>query len=359
MLTGISLSSTALSPIIPTSPEQLDDAKLVNNEVKTLFTKGSAEQLYKQASDNVLKLNERLVEARKDAMQLAKAPHSSPLDARAQDLSEKIVASQLHAHVVTASLQGLEALASGQGPQEKSMANSLFSQSSTELQSVVAEVAELHAAPPASPGSTAISETDDFFQKLLDMIKFIREDYLAVYEELIAKYSAFFKDFNESIMSKLGGWITGVNEGKDVRISLELRDELDRLVQKYSSIPEGVLFTGQTQEEALRWAQAFGMSPESVRPDGNGGFVIMIDVSPLVAMRDTFPPFLPFITWDSAKFQAWQTGFNSQESEMKNQLQVFTTKYGNANSYYENFNKILSSQLSQYAEMLKAYCSGI
>lgn len=44
---------------------------------------------------------------------------------------------------------------------------------------------------------------------------------------------------------------------------------------------------------------------------------------------------------------------------MKNQLQMFTTKYGNANSDHENFNKILSSQLSQYAEMLKTIVGGI
>lgn len=65
------------------------------------------------------------------------------------------------------------------------------------------------------------------------------------------------------------------------------------------------------------------------------------------------------VKWDTAKFQAWQTGFNSQEGDLKNQLQLFTTKYGSANSYHENFNKILSSQLSQYAEMLKAIASGI
>lgn len=38
---------------------------------------------------------------------------------------------------------------------------------------------------------------------------------------------------------------------------------------------------------------------------------------------------------------------------MKNQLQMFATKYGNANVYHENHNKILSSQIRQYAETLK------
>jgi len=108
-----------------------------------------------------------------------------------------------------------------------------------------------------------------------------------------------------------------------------------------------------------------------------------MDLSPLIVMRssliavdppDAFldsaiPPaslehilglFDPSVSvWDSAKFQSWQTGFNSQESELKNQLQKFTTKYANANSYYENFNKILSAQLGQYSEMLKQMANAI
>lgn len=356
MSTSISLSTVARSSIIPSSPEQSNSGEVVNNEIRTLFTKGSAEQLYKQASDNLLKLNGRLVEVRKDAMQLAQAPHSSPLDARAQALSEKIVVSQLHSHVVTASLRGLAALVPGQEPQQKSMANSFFADSMIELQSGARGEAELLKAPPVPLTNTSSSGSEDFFSDLLEMIEFIKYGYLGVYEDLITKYSAFFKEFNESIMSKMGGWIEGVNEGKDVKISGDLRLALDALIQKYSSIPDGVLFTGATEAEALKWAAAFGSG--TVRPDGNGGFVVMMDLSPLQAMYDSLAPGGD-LQWDSAKFQAWQTGFNSQESELKNQLQVFTTKYGNANSYYENFNKILSSQLSQYAEMLKAYLTGI
>lgn len=60
------------------------------------------------------------------------------------------------------------------------------------------------------------------------------------------------------------------------------------------------------------------------------------------------------MTWDTAKFQAWQTGFNAQEERMKNMLQSFTQKYSNANSYHDNFNKTLSSHLNQFSDMLRA-----
>lgn len=100
-----------------------------------------------------------------------------------------------------------------------------------------------------------------------------------------------------------------------------------------------------------------GLPDSCVRKFADGTYRVMMDLSPLQKMIDAAPSNAE--TWNSAKFQAWQTGFNSQEGDLKNQLQLFTTKYGSANSYHENFNKILSSQLSQYAEMLKAIASGI
>ena len=202
----------------------------------------------------------------------------------------------------------------------------------------------------------------DFFEQLLAMIGFIKGEYLAIYEELLTKYSDFFKAFNETIMAKMGDWITGVGDGKEVRISSGLHDALTALRNKYQQAPDGVLYptsdTGSaTKEDAQMWANALGLPESCVQPDGKGGYRVMMDLSPLDAMIAAAP--VSGATWDTAKFQAWQTGFNSQEGDLKNQLQLFTTKYGNANSYHENFNKILSSQLSQYAEMLKAIASGI
>lgn len=202
----------------------------------------------------------------------------------------------------------------------------------------------------------------DFFEQLLAMIGFIKGEYLAIYEALLTKYSAFYKEFNETIMAKMGGWIKGKSDGKEVEISGELHDALEALRRKYQQAPDGVLYPisdegSATQEEARKWAKAMGLPDSCVQPDGKGGYRVMMDLSPLDAIIAAAPK--GTVTWDTAKFQAWQTGFNSQEGDLKNQLQLFTTKYGNANAYHENFNKILSSQLSQYAEMLKAIASGI
>lgn len=57
--------------------------------------------------------------------------------------------------------------------------------------------------------------------------------------------------------------------------------------------------------------------------------------------------------WDTAKYQAWQNGFNAQEETMKNQLQAFTQKFSNANSYHDNFNRTLSAHMKEFADLLK------
>ena len=236
-------------------------------------------------------------------------------------------------------------------------------------------------APLTQEISSQESSVPDFFDQLQALIGQIRGEYLAVYEELLKKYSDFYKEFNEKIMAEMSKWIGTQADGKRIVLNRKFLEAVNELLTNYKAHPAGTLFPipdkdgnrpVATQAEAKSWAKAMGMgenSPNVVElPDG-GGFIVKMDLSPLQTMADqltevfksgNYDEFGDFkVNLDSAKFQAWQTGFNSLEGDLKNQLQVFTTKYGNANSYHENFNKILSSQLSQYAEMLKAIVSGI
>lgn len=218
---------------------------------------------------------------------------------------------------------------------------------------------ELHLAPAAQMAQKGAG--GDFFLELNGMIKFIRNDYLSAYEMALQRYSDFYKSFNENVMSKMGSSIEGTSDGKSVNVPKSVSDmlqaELNKIKASQHLIP--IMDTATIQ----RWAKVF---PGTVVKDaGNGKSWLAMDISPLENMSSALMAIPYHNYWtesrflDNAQFQAWQTGFNTQEAEMKNQLQVLSTKYGNANSYHENFNKILSSQLSQYAEMLKSIVSGI
>lgn len=205
-----------------------------------------------------------------------------------------------------------------------------------------------------------VKSSNDFFDKLLELIDLIKNGYLAGYEHIIAAYSDFFADFNKEITAKMKDWIEGANDGKEVQLNARaIRLALQGLIEKYSKAPAGVLFPapgmeGASKEEAEKWRLALGLPASCLKDNGDGTFSVMMDLGPLIIMSNSLPWFSDWVTWDTSKFQAWQTGFNAQEERLKNMLQSFTQKYSNANSYHDNFNKTLSSHLNQYSDMLKA-----
>lgn len=216
--------------------------------------------------------------------------------------------------------------------------------------------------PPeiAEAYDAVFSAPNDFFDKLLELIDLIKNGYLAGYEHIIAAYSDFFKDFNTEITAKMKEWIEGANDGKEIKLNAgQIRLALQALISKYSHPnPASVLFPapgmeGASKEEAEKWLKALGLPASCLKENADGTFCVVIDLGPLTTMVDNLPPGT-WVTWDTAKFQSWQTGFNAQEERMKNMLQSFTQKYSNANSYHDNFNKTLSSHLNQFADMLKA-----
>ncbi|MDF9777809.1 invasin D [Pseudomonas baetica] len=205
-----------------------------------------------------------------------------------------------------------------------------------------------------------VSSSNEFFDKLLALIDLIKNGYLAGYEHIIAAYSDFFADFNAQITAKLKDWVEGANDGKEVKLNAgALRDALTKLIEKYTHPnPASVLFPepgkgGTSREEAENWRQSLGLSASCLKQNADGTYCVVIDTGPLWTMKNSLPNG-GIVTWDTARFQAWQTGFNAQEERMKNTLQSFTQKYSNANSYHDNFNKTLSSHLNQFSDMLKA-----
>jgi invasin D len=208
--------------------------------------------------------------------------------------------------------------------------------------------------------AAGLNSSNEFFDKLLELIDLIKNGYLAGYEHIIAAYSDFFADFNAEITAKLKDWIEGANDGKEVKLNAgALRDALTRLIEKYTHPnPASVLFPepgkgGATREESENWRKALGLPASCLKQNADGTYCVVIDTGPLWTMKSSLPSG-GTVTWDTAKFQAWQTGFNAQEERMKNTLQSFTQKYSNANSYHDNFNKTLSSHLNQFSDMLKA-----
>lgn len=211
---------------------------------------------------------------------------------------------------------------------------------------------------PAERSLPGVLAADEFFEKLIDLIGLIKDGYLGPYTHILDSYQKFFAAFTSKITSDMQWWIGSADEGKKVTIDgAVFHQKFDELIREFS-LPNSaaVLFPepgrpAASLQDAQKWQAALGLPASSVKLLPTGGYGVIMDLTPIEVLKAGTPNY--YDSWDTAKFQAWQSGFNAQEERMKNQLQSFTQKFSNANSYHDNFNRTLSAHLSQYADMLK------
>lgn len=265
--------------------------------------------------------------------------------------------------------------------------NSLASLASTDTaltpeqrQQLQDELAATAAASPkvqamqASVGSHFVSDAD-LWNAISIAIGNIEKDYLGVYENVVAQYTEFYQEFSK-ILAQMGGWITAGSSSDKVKLNVTaLKNALQQLQNKFK-LPstDAILFpakdangnvTGVSREKAAEWAKELGLPDSCVKeqPAGSGKYVVVIDTGPVQTMIDELnklgtPDSSGNVELDNAKFQAWQSGFKSQEESLKNTLQTLTQKYSNANSLYDNLVKVLSSTISACLETAKSFLNG-
>ncbi|MGL4929050.1 MAG: type III secretion system needle tip protein SctA, partial [Plesiomonas sp.] len=198
-------------------------------------------------------------------------------------------------------------------------------------------------------GSRMISDSE-LWGQIAEDIGNINDNYLGVYEDVVALYTEFYQAFSE-ILSQMGGWITAGSDGNSVNFdSAALKEALEKLKADFEDKP---LFSG-TPEEALEWAEELGLPEGCVKVIDGKGYVF-IDMTPIDNMIKNLPPPGKI---DNAAFQAWQSGFKAQEENLKNTLQTLTQKYSNANSLFDNLVKVLSSTISSCTETCKSFLQG-
>lgn len=259
-----------------------------------------------------------------------------------------------------------------------------------------------------SAEKTSIPDAD-LWEMIADSINKIDENYMDVYEQAIQTYMNFFSDFAEAISEMSKFIISNPDENLPIEINyIGLFALFDELYSKYTDpfSEAGVLFSSDSQQEAIQWAEEFGLSTVTYN-SRNGMYEVRIDMSPVESIMNgiaaLFCPeadsFIPLeqamevllehnvdinnnydvtqALWDvnivneilsvtgisgykqpyfsSAEYQAFQAGFDAQEQIIQTTMQTMTQKYNTAVSLVDNLYKILSSTISSCTETLKAY----
>ncbi|HAU3159101.1 TPA: SPI-1 type III secretion system needle tip complex protein SipD [Salmonella enterica subsp. houtenae] len=221
-------------------------------------------------------------------------------------------------------------------------------------------------APMAQPRAT-ISDAE-IWDMVSQNISAIGDNYLGVYENVVAVYTDFYQAFSD-ILSKMGGWLSPGKDGNTVKLNVDaLKSEIRSLVNKYNQVTKNtILFPSQTgsgvttttRAEAEQWIKELNL-PDSCLKASGSGYVVLVDTGPLNKMITDLNGIGSGsdLELDNAKYQAWQSGFKAQEENLKTTLQTLTQKYSNANSLYDNLVKVLSSTISSSLETAKSFLQG-
>ncbi|PRP70991.1 hypothetical protein BUE93_09135 [Chromobacterium amazonense] len=210
----------------------------------------------------------------------------------------------------------------------------------------------------------------DLWELIMAAISGIGNSYLGVYEDVLTKYTEFFKAFSNKILAMMSTWIKPGSDDNTVGLDVNgILGALRDLLNEFSPPNGGVLLPreGDTENgwyenksEAEEWASELPGSRVVEDPEHSGHWKVVIDMGPIDNMiaelekLGTFGP-IDIAYMNNAQFQSWQASFNSQQEILKNALQTLTQKYSNANSTYDNLVKVLSSTISACLETAKSF----
>ncbi|HGJ5877214.1 MAG TPA: IpaD/SipD/SspD family type III secretion system needle tip protein [Arsenophonus sp.] len=211
-----------------------------------------------------------------------------------------------------------------------------------------------------------VKSSREIADSLFKSIDNINKDYLQVFQNSAKFYADLLKELNE----KLASFKDVIKTDKDtIEFKfVETKEIIDKLVElrkKYSYkrlVPaEGNL---KNNDEVVAWAKQLGLNEEKSIVNRDNNIYLKMDISFIDKIINHFPKispdekaqkFLSDAKYNSARWAAWQSGFDQFKTEAQTISQTVIQKYSNANAIYDNVIKILSNTIRELLESNKSF----
>lgn len=214
--------------------------------------------------------------------------------------------------------------------------------------------------------ASQIKSSREIAISLYESITNINKDYLKVFQDSAKSYADALRELNEILAS----FKDAIKTDKDTiefkfDETKKIIDKLIALKDKYKDrrlVPaEGYL---KNQGEAEAWFRQLGLNNKKCIFDDGKNIYLKMDISFIDEIINQFPKvsdkkgekkFLSDVKYNSARWAAWQSGFDQFKTEAQTISQTVTQKYSNANAIYDNVIKILTNTIRQLQESNKSF----
>ncbi|MCW2478390.1 IpaD/SipD/SspD family type III secretion system needle tip protein [Candidatus Symbiopectobacterium sp. NZEC135] len=209
----------------------------------------------------------------------------------------------------------------------------------------------------SEPFTTSTSYAE-LWAEIAKVIANIKTNYVDFYGNLLQKYTEMYDEYNKNVQKAAADSTHSGKEANSVSFDEpHLRDAGYKVFNKWiednklGSVPGWSVVT-EDQKEGMTESQK-----EEIRATLAPAFKVDND-GKISFNKDTYDKVtLAHVTEDgsytevsSTRYQAWLASFNSVSSAFQSNMQSFAQRYSQANSTFDNLNKVLSSVISSLGE---------
>lgn len=240
--------------------------------------------------------------------------------------------------------------------------------------------------PDSSPNRVLTQKKESICGLMATMISSLKTDFLEPQKKAASTFTDFYNEFDSQVYNRLSECIRPTNKTDNTAGNYLIFNGnnfigfVNGFYDPYfdsngkAKVTSAILYPPQsgttisstlpngsplTLADAIQWARSFGLSLDQVGTTSNpgrcikqfgSGYVVQIDPKPIQDIKNSNPPYGEVLI---QIYQAWNTGFESEVSKLKNQLQLFAQAAQNALSTYQSSNDLFSSLISSLSRSLQ------
>lgn len=190
----------------------------------------------------------------------------------------------------------------------------------------------------------------ELWSRISTAIGVIKSDYLDLYAGLVSKYTEYYQYYTTNFSSP---WMNSIDTNGDNQVAIDIKkfyNLRERLLDFFSSHST---FSFDTSNMSTKQLAAF---KETISPaffvESNGKSLVMHFESPPVPQAEGGK-------MRTAQYQAWLSAFNAVGNTCQSNMQSLAQRYTQANSTFDNLNKVLSSSITTEADSLKIFIQSL
>lgn len=181
----------------------------------------------------------------------------------------------------------------------------------------------------------------------------IKTDYVDFYADLMQKYTEMYQSFNEKLLKASSEVVSAGSDGNNVKF------DISKMNAGYTAFEQDTYKLRHELGSIKNWDRMTDAGKASMKTtlepafnvDNNGK--ISFNLVQYEAVYITRPSGIKNGQVSTASYHAWLATFNASGSALQSNMQSFAQRYSQANSTFDNLNKVLSGAISSLADSAK------